>query len=315
MTTQTTSTSTLVVESKNTIADGVVDLVLRSHAALPSWTPGAHVDLRLGHGLSRSYSLCGPPDDTTRYRLGILREPESRGGSAYVHDKLAVGDTVEVVGPTNHFELLPSPCYQFIAGGIGITPLLPMIAAAEAAGADWQLLYGGRSRDSMGFLDELAVFGDRVTVQPQDEGGLLDLAAVLGTPREGTLVYSCGPTPLLDAVEQHCANWPAGALHVERFASATPAHREADIAFEVEFARSGVTATVEAGVSILDVATDNGVFILRSCSEGVCGTCETELIEGDPDHRDFVLTPEDRAAGCFMPCVSRARSARLVLDL
>jgi ferredoxin len=167
----------------------------------------------------------------------------------------------------------------------------------------------------MGFLDELAVFGDRVRVHPQDESGLLDLAAALGTPREGTLVYSCGPTPLLDAVEQHCANWPAGSLHVERFAAATPAHREADIAFEVEFARSGVTATVEAGVSILDVATDNGVFVLRSCSEGVCGTCETELIEGDPDHRDSVLTPEDHAAGCFMPCVSRARSARLVLDL
>jgi ferredoxin-NADP reductase len=310
----TPTTSTVVVASKHELADGVVELVLTSESPLPGWTPGAHIEVDLGPDLCRSYSLCGRTDDATTYRLGVLHAPASRGGSAHIHDTLSVGDTVTVVGPRNHFELVSSPRYLFIAGGIGITPILPMIAAAEAAGAEWELLYGGRTRASMGFLDELAAFGDRVTVQPQDESGLLDLAGALGVAQPETLVYACGPTPLLDAIEASCAHWPDGALHIERF-TAAPTDRDDDVAFEAVFARSGVTATVEAGVSILDVAADNGVFILRSCSEGVCGTCETELLEGDPDHRDTVLTPADREAGCFMPCVSRALSSRLVLDL
>jgi ferredoxin-NADP reductase len=308
------TTSTVVVASKNSVAEGVVELVLTSESPLPGWTPGAHIEVEVGPDLRRSYSLCGRPDDPTSYRLGVLREPASRGGSAYIHDTLAVGDTVTVVGPRNHFELVASPRYSFIAGGIGITPILPMIAAAEAAGAEWQLLYGGRTRASMGFLEELSAFGDRVSVRPQDESGLLDLAGALRIVEPDTLVYACGPTPLLDAIEASCAHWPEGALHIERF-TAAPTDRDDDVAFEVVFQRSGVTATVEPGVSVLDVAADNGVFILRSCSEGVCGTCETELLEGDPDHRDTVLTPEDREAGCFMPCVSRALSPRLVLDL
>jgi ferredoxin len=167
----------------------------------------------------------------------------------------------------------------------------------------------------MAYVEELEQYGDRVTIQPQDVDGILDLDSVLAVPRDDTAVYCCGPEVLLDAVEQKCASWPAGSLHVERFAPKKLGDDVVDTEFEVEFARSGVTATVPAGVSILDVATENGVFVLRSCSEGVCGTCETVVMDGEPEHRDSVLTDEDRSEGCFMPCVSRACSDRLVLDL
>ena len=154
---------------------------------LPAWEPGAHVDLVVGEAPTRQYSLCGDPADRHEFRLGILRDADGRGSSRYVHDRLAVGDTVVVRGPRNNFPLVPSPRYLFIAGGIGITPILAMIRAAEVAGAEWELVYGGRRRASMGFLDELAQYGDRVSVRPQDETGLLDLASLLGTPRPNTL--------------------------------------------------------------------------------------------------------------------------------
>lgn len=167
----------------------------------------------------------------------------------------------------------------------------------------------------MAYLAELEQYGDGVRIHPQDTHGLLDLDSVLGVPQEGTAVYCCGPEPLLDAVEATAAGWPEGSLHMERFAPKAIDPDAVDTEFEVEFARSGVTAQVPAGVSILDVATDNGLFVPRSCNEGVCGTCETVMIEGDPDHRDSVLTAADREQGCFMPCISRATSSRLVLDL
>ncbi|MFE2995719.1 PDR/VanB family oxidoreductase [Nocardia sp. NPDC059246] len=306
---------TLTVESKRLVSDGVVELVLRSSSQLPAWEPGAHIDLVLAGDLIRQYSLCGDADDRFRFRVAILREPDGSGGSAYAHDTLAEGDRVRVGGPRNHFRLDPAPRYQFIAGGIGITPIRAMIRAVAAVGADWQLLYGGRTRSSMAFLDELAVYGDRVRVQPEDTEGRLDLASVLTTPAPGTLVYCCGPEPLLRAVEDGSVHWPKDSLHIERFAPKQTEGQGDDTEFEVEFARSNVTAMVPKGVSILDVATENGVFVLRSCSEGICGTCETVALDGEPDHRDSVLTDDDRADGCFMPCVSRSRSARLVLDL
>jgi ferredoxin-NADP reductase len=306
------------VESKQIAADGVVTLTLREPAGspLPPWTPGAHVDLILSGVPTRQYSLCGDPADHHLWRLGILRDPQGGGGSRFVHDRLQAGDMVRARGPRNNFELVPSARYQFIAGGIGITPILPMIAAAAAAGADWQLLYGGRSRNSMAFLDELACHGDRVTVAPQDETGLLDLDSLLGVPRPGTLVYCCGPEPLLAAVEGRCQCWPARSLHVERFAArpmAAPVRAEA---FEVELAASELTLTVPPDRSILDVVEAAGVGVLSSCAEGTCGTCETPVLGGVPDHRDSVLTDEERQAGtCMMICVSRSCSGRLVLDL
>jgi cytochrome P450/ferredoxin-NADP reductase len=307
------------VAAKHRAADGVVVLTLSplDGASLPAWTPGAHVDLLLGGGVpNRQYSLCGEPADRSAYRLGILRDPNGGGGSRHVHDRLAEGDVVRVRGPRNNFALVPSPRYRFVAGGIGITPILPMIAAAEAAGADWNLVYGGRQRASMAFVDELARHGDRVSIRPQDETGLLDLAALLGTPQPDTLVYCCGPEPLLAAVEERCASWPAGALHLERFAArpvSAPVRAEA---FEVELVRSGLTLTVPPERSILDVVDAAGVGVLSSCAEGTCGTCETGVLDGLPDHRDSVLTAEERAGGdCMLICVSRSCTARLVLDL
>jgi ferredoxin-NADP reductase len=225
---------------------------------------------------------------------------------------LRQGAKVRVRGPRNNFALEPAPRYRFIAGGIGITPILPMLAAAEAAGAQWTLVYGGRTRESMAFTEELGAYGDKVTVAPQDESGLLDLGSVLDDLPEGTLVYCCGPGPLLDAVEERC---PGGRLRVERF---QPKEQETgpDSAFEVVLERAGHTLTVPEGVSILDTVRDAGVEVLFSCTEGTCGTCETDVLEGTPDHRDSVLTDEERAScETMMICVSRCRGKRLVLDL
>ncbi|MFD5595155.1 PDR/VanB family oxidoreductase [Streptomyces griseorubiginosus] len=304
----------LVVERREVAADGVLALTLRHPLGeqLPAWEPGAHIDVLLGPGLERQYSLCGDPADGTQWRIAVLREPVGRGGSAHVHEQLNQGDKVRVRGPRNHFALRPAPRYLFIAGGIGITPILPMLAAAEAEGAQWTLLYGGRTRNSMAFTEELSRYGDRVTVAPQDETGLLDLPSVLDGVPEGTLVYCCGPGPLLDAVEQRC---PAGLLHVERFAPKEQQEGE-NTEFEVELAQTGTTVTVGPDVSVLDAVRASGVEVLFSCTEGTCGTCETDVLEGTPDHRDSVLTDEEREAGeTMMICVSRCRGKRLVLDL
>jgi ferredoxin-NADP reductase len=221
-----------------------------------------------------------------------------------------------VRGPRNNFPLVGSPRYLFIAGGIGITPILPMIRAAEAAGAEWRLVYGGRQRASMAFLDELAHYGDRVSIRPQDETGLLDLDALLGTPEPDTLVYCCGPEPLLAAVEQRCHAWPPRSLHVERFSPKPLTEPVLTEAFEVVLRQSELELTVPPDRSILSVVEAAGVGVLSSCAEGTCGTCETAVLDGEPDHRDSVLTEEERQANdCMMICVSRSRGPRLVLDL
>ena len=298
-------------------AEGVVVLELAdpTGAQLPAWSPGAHVDLRLTGDLTRQYSLCGDPADRSVWRIGVLREPAGRGGSAFVHDELAEGDEVDVRGPRNHFELAPSPRYLFIAGGIGITPILPMAAAARAAGAAWELHYGGRSRRSMAFLAELEDLLEG-TVHPQDEVGLLDLDGLLGTPREDTLVYCCGPEPLLTAVEERCAAWPAGALHVERFAPKDVGAPVLSGSFEVELSISGKTLTVGPDQTVLAALEAAGVSVLSSCQEGTCGTCETAVLEGEVDHRDSLLTPDEQAAHDTMfVCVSRAACPKLVLEL
>ncbi|MET0189772.1 MAG: PDR/VanB family oxidoreductase [Pseudonocardia sediminis] len=309
-----------IIEERRDAADGVVTLTLArpDGATLPAWDPGAHVDVVLDNGITRQYSLCSDPHDLRTWRLGVLREPGGRGGSEYVFDKLHGGDTVEVGEPRNHFALDPAPAYVFVAGGIGITPILPMVAAAARAGASWTLLYGGRTRSSMAFLDELARYGDRVTVAPQDEVGLLDLDGPLGTPRPGTLVYACGPAPMLDAVAARTAGWPAGSLRVERFTPLALDPAGAEEAFEVEFATSGVTATVPAGVSILSVAESAGVTADWSCREGTCGSCEVSLLSGRAEHRDAVLTEEEKQEqSTMMVCVSRAERGcpRLRIDL
>ncbi|PPE74433.1 cytochrome [Solimonas fluminis] len=308
----------LKVSARRDVADGVVELTLTdpTGAKLPAWTAGAHVDLILTPSLARQYSLCGSTADTSSFKVGVLRDPNSRGGSAYVHEKLAEGATVRVRGPRNHFPLVSAPRYQFIAGGIGITPILAMIEAAEARGAEWSLIYVGRSRASMAYLDALES-NDRVTVWPRDENERFDLASVLGTPRSDTLVYCCGSGALMDAVEEGCAGWPEGSLHLERFAAkVVEAPADALDSFEVECARSGVTVSVPEGMSIFEAVEKAGVQVLGSCMEGICATCECDVIEGTPDHRDSVLSKADRARGdTIMTCVSRSLSKKLVLDL
>lgn len=309
----------LVVEAVDVLAEDVVALTLADPggAPLPPWTPGAHVDLILTSDLVRQYSLCGVPSDDRRIRVAVLRDAGGRGGSVYVHDRLTVGSRVRVRGPRNHFPLVGSPRYLFVAGGIGITPLLPMLAEASAAGADWRLVYLGRSRKTMPFLDELAAYGDRVTLVPKDEAGRLDLGSLLAAPTADTLVYCCGPERLLAEVEQHCAaRWPSETLHLERFAarpSDGPAENEP---FELVLARTGLTIQVPSDRSVFDAVQDAGVSVLGSCHEGICGTCEQVVLEGEVDHRDSVLSAQEQETDeTMMICVSRSRSGRLILDL
>ncbi|HEY3610105.1 MAG TPA: PDR/VanB family oxidoreductase [Pseudonocardiaceae bacterium] len=309
----------LVLARKDTVADGVVLLTLRRPDGrdLPAWQPGAHVDLVLADGLVRQYSLCGDPWETSILRVAVQREQAGRGGSAYVHDVLAAGRSVRVRGPRNHFPLVAAKRYLFIAGGIGITPIRPMIAEVAASGRDWRLVYGGRTRSSMAFRDELGCrHPEHVDIRPRDEHGLLDLPTLLAEPDADTAVYCCGPEALLAAVEQRCADWPTNAPHVERFAPKAGAADGPHRTFEVEMRRTGTVRTVPPDRSILDVVTESGVPVLSSCQEGTCGTCETPVLSGEPDHRDSVLTRQEREAGdIMMICVSRSRSARLVLDL
>ncbi|MEH0927270.1 PDR/VanB family oxidoreductase [Micromonospora sp. CPCC 205558] len=282
---------------------------------LPEWTPGAHIDLELGAGLVRQYSLCGDPADRSVLRVAVQREPNGRGGSRLAHERLTVGATVRVSGPRNTFPLVPARRYLFVAGGIGITPIAPMVAAADAAGADWRLVYGGRTRATMAFATTLREkYGDRVSLHPQDETGLLDLVGLLGRPGTG-LVYCCGPEPLISAVEELCRSWPPGCLHVERF-TAQAVSGASETTIEVELALSGRTVTVPPGTPILQAVEEAGVQVLSSCREGTCGTCETPVLAGVPEHRDSLLTAQERAAGdTMMICVSRARTPRLVLEL
>jgi ferredoxin-NADP reductase len=299
------------ITRRTPVAKGVVALELRSaeNRELPAWSPGAHVDVHLAPGLTRQYSLCGDPADRSVWRIAVRRDETGRGGSRHVHDRLREQDLIEVGEPRNHFPLRPAPRYLFLAGGIGITPILPMLAAAEAP---WELHYAGRTAESMPFRDQLPA--GRATLYPEDSHGRIDLDRVLSGQPPGTLVYCCGPEGMLRAVEECCTRWPGRPLHVERFTAAAQTGPQDE--FEVELARSGRTLTVPADRSILEVVEAAGVGVLSSCREGTCGTCETAVLSGAVDHRDTLLTPEERAADdTIFLCVSRAAGPRLVLDL
>jgi ferredoxin-NADP reductase len=308
----------LVVAARREPATGVVELELRdpSGAELPAWEPGAHIDVLLPDDSARQYSLCGDPADRSSWRLGVLLEPAGKGGSRHIHEELHEGSTVSTRGPRNNFELLPAARYVFIAGGIGVTPIVPMVAVAARSSADWSLFYGGRSLSTMAFREELAGHGESVAIRPEDEHGLLDLAAALGSPRDDTLIYCCGPAPLLEAVERAAADWPEGALHLERFTAKELAAPENEDSFEVELRASGLTVTVPPDKSILEVVDEVGIYTVSSCQEGTCGSCETVVLEGTPEHRDSLMTAaEQEASETMMICVSRSRCPRLVLDL
>jgi ferredoxin-NADP reductase len=310
--------SGLVVISKRLVAERVVALDLRAAdgSVLPRWQPGAHIDLELDGGLVRQYSLCGDPQDRERWLLAVLRETSSRGGSRWVHDVLEVGATLRAIGPRNRFMFEPAARYLFIAGGVGITPILPMAAAAERARAEWTLVYGGRSRTSMAWAADLSErYGDRVRLFPEDECGQLDLDVLVPDPDGSTLVYCCGPRALLEAIERRARDWPKGDLRIERFA-AVDRGAVADQPFEIELLRAHRRLTVEAGKSVLETLRRHRIEVPSSCEEGVCGTCLTRVLSGVVDHRDAVLSEQERSAHCVMAvCVSRAAEGPLVLDL
>lgn len=298
-------------------ADGVrsFELCGADGCDLPAWAAGAHIDVILPNGLVRQYSLCGDAMASDSWRIAVLHEAQGRGGSGYLHLTAQAGDRIHVSQPRNNFRLVEADHYKFVAGGIGITPILPMIAEAERQGRSWQLLYGGRTRRTMAFLDELAAFGDKVIIAPQDEVGLLDLKAYLGAHDAGTIAYVCGPGPLIDAVEAQCAPWPAGTLHRERFAPRDKVLAEPG-GFEVQLARSGERLYVPPSESLLDVLIQAGHEVTNSCTAGICGTCLVKVLAGRPDHRDDVLSDAERASGEMMlVCVSRSETDLLLLDL
>ncbi|MFG3291871.1 PDR/VanB family oxidoreductase [Streptomyces sp. NPDC048179] len=312
----------LLVRQTRWIAEDVVELrlVRRDGLPLPPWEPGAHVELTLPSGLRRSYSLCGDPTERATWTVAVHLAPAGRGGSREIHTTALVGRELAVEGPVNRFPLLPAPGYLLLAGGIGVTPLLPMARALAAGGLPWRLVLGARDRSRLAYAEELtALGGDRVRLVPQDEAGLPDLAAELAATPPGHAVYACGPAAMLDAVTDLCRTAvPPRPLHVERFGPAT-GDREAGAAdgrFEVVLRRSGLRLAVPADRSLLEAVRDRVPDVPYSCEEGYCGSCETSVLAGTPDHRDSVIGPQERAtATTMMICVSRAASPVIELDL
>jgi ferredoxin-NADP reductase len=315
------ATFDLEVRRREYVAEGIVELELIPPAgaafALPAWKPGAHIDLEISSELTRQYSLVGDGLPENSWKIAVLREKEGRGGSRFVHDRLFEGMSVKVRGPRNHFPLREGRRYLLIAGGIGITPMMAMIETLARNGAEWSLVYGGRSATSMAYRSYLTQrFGDRVSTYPQDEFGLLDLDSILGAVEPGDLVYCCGPEGLVSALEQRSAAWPDGMLQVERFAPRVVETPTVESTFEVEVAGTGQVVRVPPSQTVLQALEGAGIELPYSCSEGTCGTCETTVLEGVPDHRDSILSKAERMKNDTMfPCISRALSGRLVLDL
>ncbi|MFI5610255.1 PDR/VanB family oxidoreductase [Amycolatopsis sp. NPDC051903] len=318
----TEQTRTVRVVQARWEADGVVSLRLRAGdgTPLPPWEPGAHLDLVLPSGSVRQYSLCGEPDSAD-YTVAVLREAAGRGGSAELHDTALVGRELRIRGPRNRFELEPARRYVFVAGGIGITPLLAMIRRVAARGLPWELHYGGRRRDTLAFTRELTALAERsvgeLHLRSDDVEGPLPLTEIVRGAPAGAMLYACGPGGLLTALAGTVEREnPALALRFERFTAAPAEPAPGGAAFDVELARTGGSVTVQPGQSILDAVRQKLPDVLYSCEEGFCGTCETKVLEGEPVHRDTLLSPKERAKNTtMMICVGGCASARLVLDL
>jgi ferredoxin-NADP reductase len=309
---------TLLVESVSRAADGIVlvQLVDPTGAQLPPWQPGGHLELELPSGLIRQYSLCGPGDDPS-YVVAVLRVGDGRGGSIEVHDTGLVGRELLVRGPRNRFPLVDAPAYLLLAGGIGVTPIVAMARELTRRGAPFRMIYGARTAGAMAFGAELRALGGHVECIAEDEVGRPDFAAALDASAPGAAVYCCGPEPMSAHVQQLCDERGIE-LHFERFASSgtVQAVREGDGSFEVELRRSGQLLVVPPDRTALEVVLTAVPSHPYSCTEGECGSCEVRVLEGVVDHRDEVLSDDERAANSsMMLCVSRAVSPRIVLDL
>ncbi|MBD0860399.1 oxidoreductase [Gordonia sp. zg691] len=301
----------------------VIALTLESPdgGPLPPWHAGAHLDVLLPSGRMREYSLCGDPTDRERYRIAVRRVPDGGGGSVEVHDVLRVGDIISIKGPRNAFPLAvpghgsPARRVRFVAAGIGITPILPMLATAERFGLDWSMIYTGRSADSIPFLDEVARFGERITIRTDDDHGLPTMTELLG-PVDDThadlAVYCCGPVPMLEGLRRHLAGRADIELHYERF---SPPPVENGTEFTVTLASTGVQIPVAADESALAAIRRVLPSVPYSCQQGFCGTCKVATLSGDIDHRDNILTEPEREAGTILTCVSRSAGGNLTLDL
>ncbi|NMO01947.1 oxidoreductase [Gordonia sp. TBRC 11910] len=293
------------------------ELARTDGGVLPAWEPGAHIDVHLPSGTVRQYSLCGDPADRSRYRIAVLEITDGRGGSVEVHRELRPGRQIEISSPRSNFELIDAPAYVFVAGGIGITPILPMIRTVAQRGLPWELIYGARSVRHFAFADELAVDDSgAVRYFAQETDGHIDLESVVAGS-SGAAVYCCGPTGLMDALtDAMSAAGRVEDLYIERFAPVAQPVDENAGDFTVELTLSGVSVDVSPDQSILDAVRAAGVDAPSSCEMGICGTCETKVVAGDVDHRDDLLTEDERATcGSMMICVSRACGKKLVLEL
>ncbi len=316
------STQTLVMSEVTPAASEVCLLRFRARdgVALPPWSPGDHLELILPSYRIRHYSLCGDPADRASYTVAVLRLADGRGGSIEIHDELRPGTELVVRGPRNNFPLVAAPAYLLLAGGIGITPLYAMATHLAAKGAQWRIVYGARSRAAAAFLHELGSFGDEhLTFVPEDEAGRPDFRAAIETAPSGTAIYCCGPSAMIAAIEQLCRELNRQAdLRIERFGgSGSVAELDGvDTEFELELARTGTVLTVPADRSALDVVHEVLPEHPYSCLGGQCGSCKVSVLAGEVDHRDEVLADEERSSNSAMTlCVSRARSARLVIEL
>ncbi|MFT4125144.1 MAG: PDR/VanB family oxidoreductase [Gordonia sp. (in: high G+C Gram-positive bacteria)] len=282
---------------------------------LPSWEPGAHIDVATPAGEVRQYSLCSDPKDPGHYRIAVERREDGRGGSVSLHRHLFPGMPTRIGHPRNHFALTRALAYVFVAGGVGITPLISLIGKADAAGRPWRLIYTGRRRSTMAYADDLvARYGERVQIHCSQSAGRLDLRRELAGLDRGTAVYTCGPESMHADVVDACADQPAVDAFSERF-TAPGRSAAADEPFEVSLAYSARTLTIPSDRSILDTLEEHGVLVGSSCRQGICGTCEIGVVSGEVEHRDSVLTPEERAENeSMMICVSRCTSGRLVLE-
>ncbi len=314
----------VLVDRSERAADDVLRLRLIpvDGRSLPRWAPGSHIDIECGEtGISRQYSLCGDPDDAGAYEIAVLREANSRGGSAWLHQHAKVGQRLKIRGPRNHFRLdEQAKRIIFIAGGIGITPISAMAKRARALGLDYTLHYSGRKRSSMALLEELsAVHGERLHVYAGDEGRRNDLGRLLSNPDANTQIYACGPASMLEALESSCVTWPEDALRTEKFeADRALLDPSREHGFEVELRDAGVTLSVAADQTLLGALRAANVDVQSDCEEGLCGSCEVRVLAGEIDHRDSVLTRRERDSNTrMMACCSRSRiaGAKIVLDL